>query len=44
LAAVGGKVVVVALVVAVALFSATDGDRLFSNTPEGPTRRYGSPW
>src|SRR5581483_1760537 len=44
LAAVGGRVVVVAVVVAVTLFNATDGERLFSKTPEGPTRMYGSPW
>src|SRR5579864_1047180 len=40
-AAVGGAVVVVVpdAVVAVTLLRATDGDRRFSNTPDGPTRR-----
>src|SRR5437588_1174455 len=40
---VGGSVVVGELLLAVTRFRATDGERRFSNTPEGPMRRYGSP-
>src|SRR5437588_5637034 len=39
----GGAVVVGDTVVADTLLRATDGDRRFSNTAAGPTRRYGSP-
>src|SRR3954447_4535671 len=38
-AGAGGTVVVLAIVVADGRFSATDGERLFSKTPAGPTRR-----